>query len=212
MASFAAEQRAELVAALRAVPASAPTLCEGWTALDLAAHVVARERRPDSTPGLLVHALAGWTDRVRAGYALRPYPEVIQLVADGPPVLSVFAIPGVDAAANLGEFLIHTEDVRRAQPGWAPRPLRDDVRDAVWNGLRRGSRLYFRRTPVRLVLARPDGQEIVVGQGRSGPGVRLAGEPEELLLLASGRRAHARVSVDGPAEAVQQFTAMRLGL
>src|SRR5579859_4160339 len=31
----------------------APTLCEGWLAADLAAHLVVRERRPDSGPGLV---------------------------------------------------------------------------------------------------------------------------------------------------------------
>ena len=31
----------------------APTLCEGWSTADLAAHLVVRERRPDSGPGLV---------------------------------------------------------------------------------------------------------------------------------------------------------------
>ena len=210
MGSHAAAQRAELVTALQAVPPGAPTLCSGWTALDLAAHLVARERRPDSTPGLMIPALAGWTDRVRGTYARRPYPELIDLIAGGPPWTSLFALPGVDAAANLTEFVIHTEDVRRAQPGWEPRELDGELRDALWTSLRRSARLFFRRAPVAIVLARPDGQQLAVGGG--GPHVRVTGEPEELLLLAGGRRDHARLEVDGPDDAVRRFQEMHLGL
>jgi uncharacterized protein (TIGR03085 family) len=210
VSSHAAAARAELVAALQAVPATAPTLCAGWTALDLAAHVVARERRADSTPGLMIPALAGWTERVRSGYARRPYPEIIELIANGPPWASVFAIPGVDNAANSTEFLIHTEDVRRAHPGWQPRELDADRADAVWNGLRRMGRLMFRRSPVAVVLATPGGRRHAVGG--EGPHVTLAGDPVELLLYASGRGEHAVVEITGADDAVQRFREVRLGL
>ena len=73
MTSFSALERARLADALAATDPDAPTLCEGWTARDLAAHLVVRERRPDTTPGLMLRPLAGWTDRVRRGYAQRPY-------------------------------------------------------------------------------------------------------------------------------------------
>ncbi|HEY6794539.1 MAG TPA: TIGR03085 family metal-binding protein [Kineosporiaceae bacterium] len=210
MSSYAAAERAELVAALQAVPPGAPTLCAGWTALDLAAHVVARERRPDSTPGLLVPLLAPWAERVRAGYARTPYPELIQLIADGPPVISLFAIPGVDAVANFVEFLIHTEDVRRAQPGWTPRVLPPAEQDAVWTALRRTGRWAYRRCPVGVVLATPDGRRHSVGA--HDPQVTLTGEPAELLLHSSGRGEHARIEVEGPDDAVRRFQAVKLGL
>jgi uncharacterized protein (TIGR03085 family) len=210
MASHAAIRRSELVAALEAVPPSAPTLCEGWTATDLAAHVVARERRPDSTPGLVVPALAGWTDRVRSGYARRPYPDLLRLIATGPPRTSPFALPGVDDLANRTEFLIHTEDVRRGQPGWRPRDLDDQVQDDVWTSLRRGGRMMFRRAPVAVVLATPDGRRQAVAG--DGPHVTLTGEPVELLLYAAGRGRAAEVRVEGPDDAVRRFREMRLGL
>ena len=196
--------------ALEDVPATAGTLCAGWTALDLAAHVVARERRPDSTPGLVLPLLAGWTDRVRAGYARRPYPELIRLIAEGPPRTSLFALPGVDAAANLTEFLVHTEDVRRAQPGWTPRDLDPGLREAVWTGLRRSGRLLLRRCPVGVVLATDGGRRHVARTG--DPAVTLTGAPEELLLLVAGRSGHARVEVTGPDDAVAAFRRAPLGL
>ena len=209
VSTYAAQERAQLVEALRAVPADAPTLCEGWTALDLAAHVVARERRIDSTPGLVVPALAGWTEKVRAGIARRPYPEVIQLIADGPPWTSLFALPGVDSAANFSEFAIHTEDVRRGRPGWSPRDLDPGEQDEIWKGLRSRGRMFFRSAPVAVVLALPDGRRQAVAG--DGPHVTLTGEPLELLLYSAGRRGAAQVEVSGADDAVRKFTGMKLG-
>jgi uncharacterized protein (TIGR03085 family) len=214
--SYAAAERAELVAALRAVPESAPTLCEGWTARDLAAHLVARERRPDSGPGLLVPALAGWTEHVRAGYARRPYDELVDLVASGPPWTSPFALPGADAALNFTEHLVHTEDVRRAQPGWRPRSLAADVQDAIWRTVRSRGSAFFRRAPATIVLARPDAADGTPGErariAGQGPEVTITGEPLELLLFSFGRRDHALVEFGGPQDAVSAVREMTLGV
>jgi hypothetical protein len=38
----------------------APTLNEGWSTADLAADLVARDRRPDSVPGLLAATRLSW--------------------------------------------------------------------------------------------------------------------------------------------------------
>jgi uncharacterized protein (TIGR03085 family) len=208
--SYAAAERAELVAALRAVPDDAPTLCAGWTARDLAAHLVARERRPDTGPGLIVPLFAGWTERVRAGYARRPYPELIDLIASGPPLISPFSIPGVDAAANFAEHLVHTEDVRRAQPGWAPRDLSPAVQDEIWGSLSSRGRMFFRKAPATIRLARPDGEPVRVAG--LGPAVTITGEPLELLLYAFGRGEHARVELSGPDGSVAAVRSMRLGV
>jgi len=97
--SFASIERARLVEALRAAGPDAPTLCEGWTTRDLAAHLVARERRADSGPGLVLGPFSGWTERVRRQYAARDFEELVRLVASGPPLLSPFSLPGADAAA-----------------------------------------------------------------------------------------------------------------
>src|SRR5436190_23310918 len=113
MPSLSALERARLADVLAATDPAAPTLCEGWTARDLAAHLVVRERRPDTGPGLLLRPLAGWTEHVRRRYAQRPYPELIELIRTGPPALSPFSLPGADAAGNLTEHFVHCEDVRR---------------------------------------------------------------------------------------------------
>ena len=64
---------------------AAGTLNEGWTTADLAAHLVARDRRPDSVPGLVVPALAGWSEHVRRGILRRPYTDVVENLRMGPP-------------------------------------------------------------------------------------------------------------------------------
>src|SRR3954466_3845888 len=107
MTSFSALERARLGHALEAPAPAAPTLCEGWTARDLAAHVVVRERRPDSTPGLLLRPFAGWTEHVRRRYARRPYPELVELIRTGPPGISPFALPGADARGGFTELCAH---------------------------------------------------------------------------------------------------------
>src|SRR4051794_7092380 len=99
-AAPSALERARLADALEAAGPDAPTLCTGWTARDLAAHLAARRRGLDSPPGLLLRPRAGWTEHVRAGYARRPYPELLHLIRTGPPATSPFALPGADAAGN----------------------------------------------------------------------------------------------------------------
>jgi uncharacterized protein (TIGR03085 family) len=213
MTSFSALERARLADALEVTDPAAPTLCEGWTARDLAAHVVARERRPDSTPGLLLRPFAGWTDHVRRGYAQRPYPELIELIRTGPPVTSPFALPGADAAANLTEFFVHCEDVRRGTVGAGevrPAELAPGLQDELWRRLLRQGGLLFRRAETGVVLATPDGREHAASRGRQS--VRLVGEPGELLLVAFGRGQAAHVRQEGPPEAVAALAAAKLAV
>ena len=211
MPSFAKSERAHLAAALRAAGPDAPTLCEGWTARDLAAHLVARERRADSGPGLVLGPFSGWTERVRRQYAAHDFAELVRLVETGPPLLSPYSIPGLDAAANLAEHFVHCEDVLRAQPGWTtPRTLDPGLADALWTLLSRQARLAFRKSRVGVVLETPDGRRAVAV--KRTPAVTLTGEPGELLLYAFGRTSHARVRVDGDPETVRIFSATPLGI
>src|ERR1700735_4322129 len=50
---LAQQERATLCDLLVELGPDAPTLCEGWTTADMAAHLVVRERRPDSGTGLV---------------------------------------------------------------------------------------------------------------------------------------------------------------
>ncbi|GAB2674403.1 TIGR03085 family metal-binding protein [Thalassiella azotivora] len=204
--SHAARERRALAQELRAAGPDAPTLCEGWTARDLAAHLVVREARPDTGPGVLlqqVPLLAEWTEKVRTRYARRPFGELVDRFEAGPPRLSPFALPAVDAAANLTEHFIHCEDVRRARPGWQARDLDERYETALWDALGVQARMMFRSSPVGVVLVVPDGPRRHVRSGAET--VVLTGRPGELVLFASGRRAHARVQVGGSPRAVAAF-------
>ena len=65
----------------------APTLCEGWTTTDLAAHLVVRERRPTGGPGILLGGpFARHTEQLMAKEAARDYRSLVDRVRNGPPI------------------------------------------------------------------------------------------------------------------------------
>jgi uncharacterized protein (TIGR03085 family) len=203
MSTFAKRERLLLADLLEAEGPEAPTLCEGWLTRDLAAHVVVRERRPDAAGGMLIKQLAPRLDRVMAEFAAKPYEELIQLIRTGPPRFSPFSLKPVDEMSNTVEFYVHTEDVRRARPDWAPRELDPVFQDALWSRLERSARLMGRGTPTGLVLRRPNGQTAVAHRGT--PVVTVTGEPSELLLFSYGRRDAADVELDGDKDAITRL-------
>jgi len=210
--SYSREERLALCALLEATGPDAPTLCAGWTTGDLAAHLVLRERRLDAAAGVLGGPLASHTARVQRRIRERtPFPRLVQAIRSGPPRLSPLAIPGVDERANIVEFFVHHEDVRRARPGWEPRAIGSGESDALWRRLRM-ARLLLRRAPVGIELARDD---VAAGSGRAfrvtaknaTPVVTVIGSPAELMLWAFGRTGAALVRLDGTAAAVNTLTA-----
>ncbi len=208
--TFAAQERQALAQTLLEAGPDAPTLCDGWTTHDLAAHLVARERRPDASIGLVVPVLAGYTERVRRQYAQRGFAELVAQVRTGPGRFTPLAIPGVDATVNLAEFFVHGEDVRRAGPRWAARTLPAPLQDRLWKVLQSQARLAFRRSPVGVDLVRPGGEQVSVGA--AGPRVVVTGEPAELVLYSFNRTGAAQVTVEGDADAVRQFRNAKLGM
>ncbi|MFI6872151.1 TIGR03085 family metal-binding protein [Streptomyces sp. NPDC050400] len=211
MSTHAKRERLLLADLLEATGPEAPTLCEGWTTRDLAAHVVVRERRPDAAGGTLVKQLAGRLERVQGEFADKPYEELIQLIRTGPPRFSPFSLKQLDEAANTVEFYVHTEDVRRAQPDWTPRELDPVFSDVLWSRLERMARVMGRKAPVGLVLRRPDGQTAVAHRG--APVVTVTGEPSELLMFAFGRQDAANVEMEGDKAAIERLSETRaLGL
>lgn len=213
----ARRERQELAELLLDVGPDAPTLCEGWTTRDLAAHLVVRESRPDAALGIAIRPLAGWTDRVTHATATRSYAELVRAVRTGPPLLSVFSLPGADGLGNLIEYVIHHEDVLRAQPDWRPRTVPEDLSDELWGRLTQMSRLLYRRVPVGVRLARTDGHRQVYVVRKGEPMVTLTGSAVDLLLRSYGRTDRdgvpvVDVEVTGPDDAIAAFTASRLSI
>lgn len=210
MATHARAERAHLVQALTEAGPDAPTLCEGWTTRDLAAHAVVRERRVDAAGGILFKALAPRLARVQAEFAARPWPELLEMLAAGPSRRTPLGLAPIDEAANVVEFFVHCEDVRRARPGWEPRLLEAGLAETLWKRTAGIARLTGRRAPAGLVLRRPDGQTAVAHKG--APVVTVTAEPGELVLFMSGRQGHSIVEMDGPADAVAAVRAAKFGL
>jgi uncharacterized protein (TIGR03085 family) len=186
----------------------APTLCEGWLTRDLAAHLFVREHRPLAMPGILV---GGPLARLTAGSmaaALHSYGYrgLVAKVRSGPPLLW----RPVDEAANLVEFYVHGEDVRRAGPGRGPR---DDPQldAALWARLGHMAKLLARKVRgAGLELERPDGERLVARRGE--PRAVLSGGPQELVLFLEGRGGVADVTLSGPEEAQGAVRAARFGI
>ncbi|MER7201870.1 TIGR03085 family protein [Streptomyces sp. CB01635] len=211
MSTHAKRERLLLADLLEASGPDAPTLCEGWNARDLAAHVVVRERRADAAGGIVIKQLAQRLERVQAEFAEKPFDELIQLIRTGPPRFSPFSLKQIDEASNAVEFFVHTEDVRRAQPDWTPRELDPVFADVLWSRLERMARVIGRKSPVGLVLRRPDGRTVVAHKGT--PVVTVTGEPSELLMFAFGRQDAARVETEGEKDAIGKLhEAKQLGI
>lgn len=210
MSTHAKRERLLFADLLESAGPNAPTLCEGWTTRDLAAHVVVRERRADAAGGILIKPLAARLERVRAEFAAKPYDELIRLIRSGPARLSPWNIKQVDEAGNTVEFYVHSEDVRRAQSDWTARELDPVFADALWSRLERMARVLGRRSPVGVVVRRPNGQTAVAHRGT--PVVTVTAEPGELLLFLYGRQSAADVDLDGDKDAVARLLEARLGL
>jgi uncharacterized protein (TIGR03085 family) len=200
----ARDERTALCDLLTELGPDRPTLCAGWRTADLAAHLVLREHRPDAGAGVMGGPLAGYTRRVQDRLrAKTPFPRLVELIRTGPPRLSMFALPGMDERANLVEYFVHHEDVRRAQPDWEPREIGSVVADELWRRLRL-ARILLRRAPVGIELVRADTRPAGDGGGRvritvraRTPVVTVAGTPAELTLWAMGRTGAAQVRMDG---------------
>ncbi|GAA4716938.1 TIGR03085 family metal-binding protein [Phytohabitans rumicis] len=209
MPGYAQRERQAIADLFLTVGPDAPTLCEGWTARDLAAHLVMRERRPDAAAGIMLGALRGHSERVRRALAATSYPKLVAMVRAAP-WWSPVSNPVTDGAVNTLEFFIHHEDVRRAQPEWVPRELPHDHQEALWRRAQGTAKLALRRVRAAVQVQAPGYGELTAGAG--GDPVRLVGAPGELALFLSGRQRAARVQVDGPPAVAGFLRTAKLGL
>jgi uncharacterized protein (TIGR03085 family) len=205
------DERSNLADLLAAAGPDAPTLCEGWTTRDLAAHLVIREGRPDAAAGIVIAPFAGWTGKVQAKAAERPYAELVEAFRQGPPRWSPFSIPAVDAAANTIEFIVHGEDVRRAAAQWTPRVVSPELNELLYARATKMARLSLRKVPLGVALERTDTAAVPVAVKTGTPIVTVAGVPLDLMLRLFGRTA-VDVEVRGDAAAVAAFNAARISM
>jgi len=208
VSNYAKRERVLFADLLARVGPGEPTLCEGWTTRDLAAHVVVRERRPDASLGMLIPPLRDRGEHIRLAKAAEPFPTVIHEIRT-PPWWSPVSNPLTDELANGIELFIHHEDIRRAGSGWEPRELETGQQKSLWRGAQLTGRLALRKVGVP-VTVRSDGfGSFSVG---TDPQVVVSGAPGELALFLSGRQRAARVQVDGPADLAERLRTAKLGM
>jgi uncharacterized protein (TIGR03085 family) len=179
-----------------------PTLCGGWTARDLVAHLLVRENSL-AAAGISFAPMAGLTERAMAKAGRAPFPEMVETLYD--PGITPYRLPGVERLTNTLEYFVHHEDLRRAQPGWEPRELPAADEDDLWKLLPGSAKLATRKVGVPIVVRRSDrpGQEATVRKG-SDP-VVVTGRPSELVLFFFGRDQLHEVTFDGPTEAMTRL-------
>jgi uncharacterized protein (TIGR03085 family) len=179
-------ERRELCDLLLQLGPDAPTLCEGWTTADLAAHLVLREH------------FRRWSDAQRAAEKAKGLPAMVARLRAGAPLIP-WRLPRIRDVFNGLEFFIHHEDVRRAN-GRDPRAPIPDLEALSWRMVGLSARRLARRIrPYGLELSRPDGAKRRCGSGATAT---LSGPATELVLYLSGRRSSAHVTLAGDADAV----------
>jgi uncharacterized protein (TIGR03085 family) len=210
---FDAQERLALCDLFDELGADVPTLLNGWTAKDLASHIVLRERDLIAGPCLVLPGLfQRFAERRRVRLAeRREFEWLVARIRAGPPP-GFFRIGWVRSVPNLNEFFVHHEDVRRANDRGPRNTLTPALEAALWRNVRRGSRYLSRRlrgVGLEIEWTGTDQRKLV----RNGePTARLSGPPGELLLYLFGRQAAAQVEMTGPAEAVARLHRTHFGM
>jgi uncharacterized protein (TIGR03085 family) len=200
-------ERAELLGTLRSVGPDAPTLCDGWTAATLAAHIVVSEQQAGvplsvaypiwrvasaRTGAKLRGSATNIGDRRMVMAEARGWDWLLRRLASGPPRL--FGVRLI-AELRLVEEFIHHEDVRRANGG-QPRTLSAPMSERLLAGMLAISEIaMFAEGRAGIEVRLRDGQAYRVGDGEAR--VQVTGDVGEVTLWLAGRGSAADVDVDG---------------
>lgn len=193
----------ELAATLREAGPDHDTLCAGWHTRHLAAHLYLRAHKPWHLLGL--PGTGGLDELAEECREPGRYQAVIDAFAGPVPwPWKLSRLGPMDELANLVEYVVHHEDVRRAGPAPAPpRSLPAEQEARVWAMFTRTAPGFYLAAPVGVMLVAPGGRTC-----RPRPGadpVRVVGAPVEQALYALGRRDQARVELRGSTPRVEAF-------
>jgi uncharacterized protein (TIGR03085 family) len=200
-------ERTALLSTLHTLGPDAPTLCEGWTARTLAAHIVVSEQQAGiplavsypvwralnaRTAGALLGGISRIGDRRMEKAVGRGWNWLLRRLDAGPPRL--FGLRLI-AELRLVEEFVHHEDIRRANGG-APRALDASTSERLLAGMLAISQVaLFADSREGIEVRLSDGQTYRVGDGE--PRVRVSGDVGEVALWLAGRVSAADVRVDG---------------
>ncbi len=191
------DERRAFAETLRVVGPDAPTLIEGWSAHDIAAHVVSLDQlagvptflaRVAVAKGIRLNDVAGrFADRSIRGPKRRGFEWAVERLDREPPRLLLR-----DSLAPVGMFevFVHHEDVRRASLAEQPRAAPEALSHVVEWLL-----LYHRRLvqDMQLVIRTPHGENTI----GTGPTVTLEGSVAEVVLWLAGRREASAATATG---------------
>ena len=197
--SFSSSERAKMVALFHELGPDAPTLCEGWTTRDLAAHLWVRENRLDASVGLFVPALKSHLDKVTEEALERDYDEVVDDWGRGASKFNPFRY--VDKVLNAAEHFVHHEDIRRANGRAEAREFSAAAQKELHRPLKMLGPSFLSKSKLPVVLEAEGFPPIVTADkhGVADKGdavVRVRGSVPEVLLWAFGRDA-AHVQIEG---------------
>lgn len=205
-------QRDRLCDVLEAAGPDAPTLCTGWTAGDLAAHLWILDHDPVGWIGVGIGPLERiHTARIARARDRMPHGEILAALRAGDGSLACMPTDAREGHRHaLGEYAVHTQDVLRAAEG--PWPIASQASDrrldsgasddsdlaaamdeALWRRARVAGGMLHVLSTRGLVLQHPDGRVARATPGRER--VRVVGAPLELLLWVHGRASVADVEV-----------------
>lgn len=206
---MARRERHDLCDLALALGEDAPTLCGDWDAKDLVAHLLVREHRPLGAAGITVPLLAGLTDREMARMVRKDFAVLVERLRE--PGLTPYALPGVERLLNTVEYFVHHEDLRRAQPGWAPRELDPADESRLWSAARVAGRGLVRPAGVPVRIRRSDTGATATLRRGDDP-VVITGRPSEIVLFLFGRDRTHGLELDGPADRVARLRKADLGI
>jgi uncharacterized protein (TIGR03085 family) len=207
--SLARRERHDLCDLALVLGEDAPTLCGEWDAKDLVAHLLVRENRPLGAVGITVPFLAGLTEREMARMGRRDFAVLVEKLRD--PGLTPYALPGLEQLLNTVEYFVHHEDLRRAQPGWAPRDLDRADESRLWSAARVAGRGLVRPAGVPVRIRRSDTGSTATLRRGDDP-VVVSGPPSEILFFLFGRDQVSGLAFEGPVDRVATLRRADLGI
>lgn len=209
MTSFAKRERSAICQTLRKLGPDQPTLCQGWSTKDLLVHLIVRENRPDAAVGLFIPFLSTYTDSVSKKYSEKSFEDLIMIFENGPKSPSPFSLPKVDELANTFEFLVHHEDILRAQDNYQPRKLSEEDAKFVWSRFTKSAVFFMRKIKVGVVAKTDQG---IYTLKRGNDVVTISGNLIDLVMFAFGRKNTTEINFEGNPTAVEKLKNSDLSL
>lgn len=208
-------ERAYFVHTLRGLKAAewqAMTLCDGWTAEDLAAHLLVRERGGLlARTGIILPFLHQKHDAAIVKMKQIGHAEMLKRLAKPPAWIPMVGF-------NVIEFFVHNEDLLRGDLK-RTRKLDESLEAALSGFVPLLSRLAWRRVEGAFNLVMHDAfrdevHEQTIGRPRGNdiPELRLTGRPGEFILLFMGRARSAQLQIEGDVAARRIYDAADIGV